>query len=39
MGKWTEKSYDNELLRKVKVLFEDIAEKLNKEQVTPRHSF
>jgi hypothetical protein len=37
MGKWTEKAYDNELLKKVKYLFEEVAEKLNKEQVLIHH--
>ena len=32
MGKWVEKGYDGELVRKMKCLFEEVAEKLNREQ-------
>jgi len=35
MGKWTQKSYDDELLKKMKVLLDEVLDKLKKEQVRP----
>jgi len=32
MGKWVEKGYDSELVRKMKALFEEVSNKLNREQ-------
>ncbi|KAK9700766.1 hypothetical protein K7432_012042 [Basidiobolus ranarum] len=39
MGKWAEKSYDDELLRKMKKLFNEISEKSEKDNAEPPISY
>ncbi|KAK9761798.1 hypothetical protein K7432_013035 [Basidiobolus ranarum] len=39
MGKWAERSYDEELIRKVKKLFEEVSEKSEKDNAVPPLSY
>ncbi|ORX78699.1 hypothetical protein K493DRAFT_102826 [Basidiobolus meristosporus CBS 931.73] len=39
MGKWAEKSYDDELLRKMKKLFNEVSEKSEKDNAEPSISY